>query len=132
MMRKPRVYICHPFTEKTITQEKANRQSSYEWALKVAKRRLMPKNPLTMFGLLTPTQMEHAEDLKITRKDIMRECLADLQRCDAILMCPGWQDSKGCRKELRLSRNLGMPVLLGEDALDRYAQKFRPGGDDNA
>lgn len=125
-MRLPRVYICSPFTDDTITQEKANRRSAQELSQDVARQHLMPINPLTMFGLLTPTQIEHADDIPITRKNIMRECFEALKRCDAIYLAPGWQDSKGCRKEVRLARHLGKVILPDDDALQRYAQTFKP------
>lgn len=124
-MRLPRVYICSPFTDDTITEEKANRRTAQDLALEVAQHNLMPRCPQTMFGLLTPTQMEHADNIPITRKDIMRECFDVLKSCDAIFLGEGWQDSKGCRKEVRLARHLRKVIIPDDDALQRYADRFK-------
>lgn len=131
-MRKPRVYVCAPFTDDSIPQEKANRRAAKQDALLVARHGLIPRCPLTMFGLLTPKQMEFHDDIDISRKDIMRECFETLRICDAIYLHPGWQESKGCRREARLATHLGLAVLEGPEDLKEYADKFRPEGSSDA
>lgn len=125
-MRRPKVYVAHPYTDDTIVQEKANRSDSIRDSIMVMRKGLIPKNPLTMFGFLTPRQLEVHPHIDITRKEVMRECFEMMRSCDAIYLHPGWKDSKGCRKEARLAKHLGLVILEGEQALDTYANQFRP------
>jgi hypothetical protein len=131
-MRRPTVYIAHPYTDDTITQEKANRSDSIRDGLMVMRKGLIPVNPLTVFGFLTPKQLEAHRHIDIDREDIMAACFHLLSQCDAIYLHPGWRDSKGCRKEARLAKQLGKPLLVGEAGLEAYADKFRPEGSTDA
>lgn len=36
-----------------------------------------------------------------------------LSRCDAILMCPGWEDARGCKIEKEAAEIYGLEVLDG-------------------
>lgn len=123
-MRLPYVYISHPYTDDTITQEKANRSSSIEDSIEALTKDVIPINPLTVFGFLTPKQLEAHRDIDIGRSEIMTACFELLKMADAIYLPDGWQDSKGCRKEARLAKHLGKTIIRGEDALDRYANRF--------
>lgn len=125
-MRVPKVYVCHPFSEYTIAQEKANKQSSEKVALKIQKRGLMTFNPLLAFGPLTPSEVARYDNFSLNRKDFMRECFAEVEDSDAIYLCDGWEESRGCRREMRLAKNLGKVILPNEEALDRYANRFQP------
>jgi hypothetical protein len=51
----------------------------------------------------------------------MRECLALMYRCDAIVMVPGWERSRGARIERFLARRYAMPVF---DTLTQFL-KFK-------
>lgn len=42
-----------------------------------------------------------------------------LRRCDAVLTIPGWQDSPGSKMELRLAKDLGIPVFHSLKELSR-------------
>lgn len=130
-MRKPFVYISHPYTDDTITQEKANRSDSIRDGIAVLREDLIPVNPLTVFGFLTPKQLEAHRHIDLERKDIMVACFELLRMCDAIYLHPSWEDSEGCRKEARLAKHLGLTILVGEPALENYADKFRPEGSSN-
>lgn len=131
-MRKPYVYISHPYTDDTIAQEKANRSESIRDGLMVMREGLVPINPLTVFGFLTPKQLEAHRHIGLERSDIMTACFDLLKMCDAVYLHPSWQDSKGCRKEARLAKHLGKTLLVGETALETYADKFRPEGSTDA
>lgn len=44
------------------------------------------------------------------------EDIKDLLDCDAIYLCQGWFDSKGCRVELAVANARGLKVLKQENA----------------
>ena len=48
---------------------------------------------------------------------IMNHDLELLRRCDAIVMLPGWENSKGSRVEHELAKELGKQVFYGHDAV---------------
>ncbi len=41
----------------------------------------------------------------------MRECVALMLRCDAVLMIAGWEQSRGARIEHWIARRNGLPVF---------------------
>lgn len=41
----------------------------------------------------------------------MGRCIEALLQCDAILMCDGWMNSKGCRTELFAAEQYGIPQI---------------------
>lgn len=45
----------------------------------------------------------------------MRGDIAELLRCDGILMMTGWQQSAGCRDELNVAGMCGVPVFMYGD-----------------
>lgn len=46
---------------------------------------------------------------------IIKHVLELLARCDVLLLAPGWEDSKGCNKELNKALDKGMDILKVED-----------------
>ncbi|MCG8292272.1 DUF4406 domain-containing protein [Pseudomonas entomophila] len=46
----------------------------------------------------------------------MRLALVQLSRCEALLLLPGWFDSKGARLELYIARQLGLQVAHHTDS----------------
>lgn len=47
----------------------------------------------------------------------MRLALVQICRCDAVLMLPGWEKSKGARLELHVAQQLGLQVRYGSRPL---------------
>ena len=48
-------------------------------------------------------------------ENIINHDLELLTRCDVLLLAPGWEDSKGCNKELNKALDKGMDILKVED-----------------
>lgn len=48
-------------------------------------------------------------------ENIINHDLELLARCDVLLLAPGWEDSKGCNKELNKALDKGMDILKIED-----------------
>ena len=96
-----KVYISHPFTgnelyNKLDTQETCVvlKQEHPDWCL---------VNPLDAFSW--------ANRVKLTYDEILEMCIDLMLMCDAVYMCQGWVDSKGCRAEQRRAQLQGMEVL---------------------
>ncbi len=49
-----------------------------------------------------------------TWQGYMRNAIAQLVTCDAIVLLPGWRDSNGALVEARLAQGIGMPILFPE------------------
>jgi len=65
--------------------------------------------------VVSPHELEHRHGR--TWVDYMREDLAAMMTADALLMLPGWEDSRGARLELTLARDLEMRIYYRlEDA----------------
>jgi nucleoside 2-deoxyribosyltransferase len=52
----------------------------------------------------------------------MRKDIPHLCRCDAIVLLPGWEKSRGTRIEFGLAVNLNLSVMTLADALAQYAE----------
>ena len=65
--------------------------------------------------IITPKEVaERLEDYKPMKPRYKDYLLADMEaiaHCDAIFMCNGWYDSKGCFAEIAFASALGLEVL---------------------
>lgn len=43
-----------------------------------------------------------------------------MRRCDAVLVCPGWQNSSGTRGEIAEAKRLGLPVFYSPEELEEF------------
>lgn len=62
---------------------------------------------------------------RFEHKDWMRACIVMLNKCDAIIMCPGWQDSKGARQEHEYATICGIPVLVFDNNVIYTEAQYR-------
>lgn len=45
-------------------------------------------------------------------RDVFMEIdIAQLSRCDAMVLCPGWENSEGCKSELAYAQEKGIPYI---------------------
>jgi hypothetical protein len=101
------VYIAGPFTGKTAWDVECNVREAEKIALQVAKAGAMPLCPHT------------------NSRFFYGQCTADfwydgtlelLKRCDAIVMLPNWQASKGSLMEHTYAKEHGMQVFYHNPA----------------
>ena len=62
-----------------------------------------------------PAENEHLNDGTWGWSDYLRRALTQLLTCDAIVLLPGWEQSKGAQIESDLAETLGIePLLISE------------------
>lgn len=96
-MRKV-IYVAHPFQGKPENVRKAE-----EIILKLIK--LYPD--CTFFSPLHATGFYYHEK---PYDEGMKDCIAILNRCDELWLCPGWEQSKGCNIEYNWCKEHGKPI----------------------
>lgn len=100
------IYIAGPFTGPTPWDVEQNVRRAEAVALEVAKLGAAPlcphANSRFFHGQCTPEFWYAAT-------------MALLKRCDAILMIPGWENSKGSREEKQWAVDNGVPVFHWSD-----------------
>lgn len=72
---------------------------------------------LRRLGLEVVSPAELCPDPATPWADCMRRDIAELVRCQEIVMLPGWQASRGATLEHLIATSLGMPARALEDAL---------------
>lgn len=96
------VYVSHPFSGGEPWKNRADarevcgqlKNDHPDWCI---------FNPLDAFQWL--------DFIKISYEKTMEMCLEVLDRCDAIYLCQGWEESKGCRKERRAAQSQGLEII---------------------
>lgn len=92
-----KVYISIP-----ISGEDYNGQRDHASA--VAKElKQQGYSPITPFDIVKSVTTPYNE--------AMGKCVAGLLECDAIYLCKGWQNSKGCSSELHIALVYGLSVM---------------------
>ena len=97
-MDKVKVYISGPIAHYDLQERKQ--------AFLMAKERLESQgyDPVNPFDNGVPDDAHW--------RDHMRADIAMLLECDAILMLPGWELSKGCKLELDVASSCGIAVII--------------------
>lgn len=105
-----KIYISLPITGK---------EETYEQRLNAAVAYVKEMYPEYVW-IVTPKDL--AEDLeemyktlyhdKPQYKDYLLRDLKEIWDCDAIFMCSGWDESKGCQAEYAFARAIGIDILF--------------------
>ncbi|MFW9971326.1 MAG: DUF1937 family protein [Candidatus Odinarchaeota archaeon] len=100
-------YVAHPYTY--------NENNNFEKVNRIC-------NELIDLGyiILSPISMNHPlHQLKQREKDFWYGFdLKLLERCDGIILCQGWEASRGCCIEFERGKRLGMEILYHKDIVD--------------
>lgn len=62
-------------------------------------------------GAVNPVQIMEPVRRVLDYKTILNADLELLEGCDAVLFMPGWEDSKGCKKEYDKALRLGLKMF---------------------
>ncbi len=114
------VYIAGRFSAAEQWQRRRNVHAAESLALAVAELRAMPLNPLKnteeFWGLID------AEFWYEGTRELLR-------RCDAMILVPGWEGSKGVTGEIAEAEALNIPVFERVESLQTWLKLYR--GDRN-
>jgi nucleoside 2-deoxyribosyltransferase len=102
------VYIAGPYTAPTRDGVQANIDKAEEVAKAILQKGLTPLLPhkITSFWDEDPqfAHMQHSDW-------IYKVCIPLLDKCDVIVMVPGWRDSPGSVIEHQHASKRGIPIL---------------------
>lgn len=92
----PLLYLAHPYSTTPGVGKAANYNSATKVGIKLRKMG---------YFVLSPVNNSHGCDTfmdgsRIPDKHFYEEGLELMTRCDALVMGPGWTESKGCNLEL--------------------------------
>ena len=98
-----KIYISGPITHMPIKRAKANFEAAEMVIISKGHEAI---NPMTL-------RHDHGK----TWSEYMREDIVALMACDAVIVLPKWEKSKGCNIEIKLAMDLEIPnYVLPEDA----------------
>jgi len=100
-----RIYVSGPYTADTPTQIEENIDAAREAALELLRMGHTPFCPHTH----TAFWDVYGPDLPDER--FLRLGLDWLERCDAILLLPGWENSEGSKVEMGRAEELELQVF---------------------
>lgn len=101
MSNLKRIYIAHPYGGKAENRERVEKIID-----KLIDKYGTDKvfiSPLHALGYLYH---------KVDYVQGIRMCLALLEMCDELWLCPGWEDSRGCNIEYGFAKGMGIPVYF--------------------
>lgn len=94
-----RVYIIHPFQGK-----EENRKKIDQICRAVANMGFMPVSPVHAFGFLNDSVLEE-------RHRALSFCDELIKVCDQAWLFGDWENSEGCRREIRTAKKVGIPIV---------------------
>ena len=66
------------------------------------------------YTVLNPAEIQPSPDGESTWVYYMRQCIVMVAQADAVAVLPAWGSSRGAMLEVKLARDLDMPVLDSE------------------
>lgn len=99
------IYVAAPYRAETKQAVARNIEAAKHVGQLMARKGWMPVMPTANTGLFDFDYPSLQDD------DFWLDGTLELmRRCDAVVLTPGWEDSKGCLNEIRVARELGMKV----------------------
>jgi hypothetical protein len=93
-----KVYVAHPYLG---LPENRARVEGIIIGLMQAYKDTVFISPIHTFGFLYKV---------LTYEEGMKLCLELLKMCDELWLCPGWEQSRGCRIEKETAEQCGIPI----------------------
>ena len=103
-MRRLRVYVAGPLSNPDVLGYLQNVRRAVELGAAAFRAGLAPFIPA-----LDGPMAAMCPDAKVS--ELYSYSLAWLEAADAVLLCPGWQNSKGSLAEIERARALSIPVF---------------------
>lgn len=111
------VYVAGPYRARTVWKVAKNIFQAKMMGLRVAKLGAMP---------FVPHANTAFYDGELPDRFWLEGTLEVLSRCDALLLMPKWRKSSGTKAEVKLARNLGIPVFESVADLKTWLIENRP------
>jgi hypothetical protein len=112
-VNKITVYIAGPFRGETPWLIEQNIRHAECVALSVARLGAIPLCPHTMYRFYQDSLPD--EFWLAATRELLR-------RCDAIMLCRGWQNSAGSRREKVLAEEIGIPVFYYDEEATKLSK----------
>ena len=92
------IYLAHPF---------GGKQENVDKVEKIIKNLINESPDCTFYSPLHATGFYYND---VGYLDGLDHCFEVLRRCNALWLCEGWQDSRGCNMEYAYAKGKGIPV----------------------
>ena len=102
--RRHLLYLAGPISKNVNASQEVNVAGGQAWALRFRGNG---------WSVVSP----HYNSVEIpgwTLDDYLAEDFEIIARCDALVLLPGWQDSRGARREVEFASSRGIQVLSVE------------------
>lgn len=122
-----RVYVSHPIKGQSEEQIVQNEAWGWEWVSTVLHAEpVLPRRipVIDHEGEHCPRVMDAGEGAEHDWSCYMRADIAEMMRCDAILMMAGWTGSRGAQLELYLALQTGIQPYFYESTQE-WAESHR-------
>ena len=113
-----RIYIAGPYSADNVMDVLHNIRRGTELSYKVFTLGFAPFCPWLDFHYVL---MDH--DNKLTINDFYQYSIAWLKVSDAVILAPGWGKSKGTLEEIRIAKDMGIPVFKNVAELINFYSK---------
>lgn len=74
------------------------------------------KGNMEFTSVINPAKVNANLPLDFSHMDYMHICFAMLDKCQAIYMLKGWENSKGAQQEYIYAKNLGLEIYYEESS----------------
>lgn len=109
------IYLAGPYSTGSILEIADHICQGRDMAIELMERGYAPYCPWLDWELAVRKHRLTVEHFK--------QCgLTILAKCDAMLLLPGWEDSRGTREEIAFARMLNIPVFTTIDAIDQWVE----------
>ena len=105
----PVIFLAGPYTAKSMSDIEANVTNAARWGGVVKRLGWVPMCPHTNSHRIA---LESMRDFGLCHKSFYTDALALLERCDAILMIEGYEQSEGAKAAHAFAEEHDIPVFL--------------------
>lgn len=113
MMTRKRVYVAGPYSATNVIAVLDNMRWGMRASVEVLLAGYAPFCPWLDYNF----QLQLRGDEALTVQDYYDYSMAWLEASDAVLVLPGWQNSKGTLAEIQRAKEKGIPVFYSLEDL---------------